>query len=81
MIAVAIAAAVAWLATCAVALRLGLAWLAAQREERAKASELTEVLRLLDVERAAREAADADLRDKIREVERGLVTSKARVRA
>ena len=80
MIAVAIAAAVAWLATCAVVLRLGLAWLAAKREERAKVSELAEVLRLVDVERAAREAADTDLREKVREVERGLVRP-SRVRA
>lgn len=81
MIAVAIAAAVAWLATCGVVLRLGLAWLAARREERAKASELAEVLRLIDVERAAREAADAEIREKVREVERGLVRNGARVRA
>lgn len=80
MIAVAIAAAVAWLATCAVVLRLGLAWLAAKREERAGSAEILGLRAQLAAERCEREAADLELREKLREVERGLVRP-SRVRA
>lgn len=62
MIAVAVALSVSWVVTCAVALRLGLAWLEARK-----------ALAVSDAAIASVRAEVAELREKLREVERGLV--------